>query len=1031
MAKLVLQACALVVALLAPAVVFAQASITGVARDSSGGVLPGVTVEAASPVLIEKVRSVVTDDSGGYRLVDLRPGLYSVTFTLPGFNTYRRDGIELTGSLTAVVDGEMRVGALEETITVSGETPIVDVQSTGKQSVISAETIGTVPTGRSFATLGVLLPGVNSSGNDVGGSLGDPQASISAHGGRPNDQRILQNGTAINDLQTAGAGQSGAVPNVGAAAEMSIDFGAQSAEQATGGVYINIIPRDGGNTFRSSNFFAFSNSSLAGDNFTQRLKDRGLTAVGRIDKNWDFNPGGGGPIVKDKVWFYLTARYEGAKNFAAGIFPNKNAFNPNVWTYEADTSQETYGLVTDLEDVQLRTTWQVNDKHKLAFVAAQNTHCRCPFAISPTISPEAASDRRFPQQRTLMLEWKAPLSSRILGEAVVFHKTLRWGTMHLRPSSGGGSLDEDVFEGLTPAQMALYPSLIGVTEQSTGLNYHGPGTVSNGILGVFQNTWVPNYTYRAALSYVTASHTLKLGIQDSFGFLESHTYAYEVPYRFRFNNGVPNQITQFATPFTARSDQQHDMGIFVQDRWTLGDMTLTGALRFDYFKSSYPEHVLGPAPLAPNRNFTFPAESNLNWKDLSFRTGWAYNVRGDGKTAVKASFNKYLAGQALGGLGSNTNPINRLVNVTTRSWNDANRDFVPQCDLISPDLNGECGAMANRNFGTSVAGLVTDREVREGWGKRGYNYEFSAGVQRQILPRASVDVAFFRRSYGNQAVTDDLNLSPADFDEYSIVVPSDSRLPNAGETITGLHDRKTSAFGRPVNAVTRLAKDYGKQVERWSGVDISTQFRLTNGFSAQGGISTGRTTTDQCEIFAALPELTVTAAGTAPTSTDFCRMVTPWLTQAKAFGSYTVPKLDIQVAATFQSIPGNPLTAALNVPSATIAQSLGRPLAGNAANATVNLIPAFGLTNNNPVVVLGAAAPNVSSLYGERLHQIDLRVGKIFRLGSDRRATLNLDMFNLTNSDTVTATNNNYAVLWRPTGILQARFLRISTQIEF
>jgi hypothetical protein len=138
----------------------------------------------------------------------------------------------------------------------------------------------------------------------------------------------------------------------------------------------------------------------------------------------------------------------------------------------------------------------------------------------------------------------------------------------------------------------------------------------------------------------------------------------------------------------------------------------------------------------------------------------------------------------------------------------------------------------------------------------------------------------------------------------------------------------------------------------------------------------------------------------------------------------------VQVAATFQSIPGNPLIAAFIVPSAVAAQSLGRPLAGNTANATINMIPAFGLTNNNPVPVLGAGAPTTSTFYGERLNQLDVRVGKIFRVGQ-RKATLNLDMYNLTNSDTVTATNNNYAVLWRPTSILQARFFRVSTQIEF
>ncbi|MEQ1574339.1 MAG: carboxypeptidase regulatory-like domain-containing protein [Vicinamibacterales bacterium] len=1021
--------------ILLPTAVFAQAAISGTAKDASGAVLPGVTVEAASPVLIEKVRSVVTDGSGRYQIVDLRPGAYSVTFSLAGFNTFKRDGVELTGSITVSVDAELRVGAIEETITVTGETPTVDVQSTTKQRVITADIIDTIPTGRSFATLGVLIPGIVSSGNDVGGSLGDPQASVSSHGGRSNDQRIMQGGLPINDLQTAGAGQSGAVPNVGAAAEISLDFGALSAEQATGGVSINFVPRDGGNNFKGSVFMGGSNESLAGSNFTQRVKDRGLTANGRINKNWDFNPGFGGPIKRDKLWFYATFRYEGAKNYAAGIRPNKNAFQPNVWTYEPDTSKETFGLVTDLEDEQFRVTYQATQKDKFTFSFANNTHCRCPFGIGATIAPEASSDRRFPQQRTLIGEWKSPVTNRLLVEATAFHKTLRWGTMHLRPSSGGGSLDEDVFEGITPAQIAIYPTLIGVTEQSSGLNYHGPGTASNGVLGAWNNTYVPTYTYRAAVSYVTGSHNFKAGFQDSFGYLKATTYALDVPYRYRFLNGVPNQITQFATPWTAKSDQRHDMGIFAQDRWTVDRMTFTGAIRFDYYKSDYPEQKLGPAPLAPNRNLTFPYEENLNWKDLSFRSGWAYDVGGNGKTALRVSLNKYLSGQALGGFGSNTNPILRLTNTTTRTWNDRgglgiDGDFIPQCDLTIAAANGECAAMANSAFGTSLAGQVRDLELRTGTGKRGFNYELSAAVQREILPRVSADVGYFRRWYGNFAVTDDLNRVPSDYDVYSITVPSDSRLPGGGgNIITGLYDLKPQFFGQPSNLSTVLSKNYGKQIEHWDGVDIGAQARLPNGLMIQGGTSTGKTTTDNCEIVAKLPEMLV-GAGAASSSTEFCHVETPWQTQLKGLGSYTIPRIDVSLAATFQSGPGNTLTAAYIVPTAVAAQSLGRPLSGNAANVTVNVIPAIGQTNNNPVPVVGAGAAQTSTLYGERLNQIDLRVGKIFRFGQ-RRASVNMDLYNITNSDTVTATNNNYATLWRPTAILQARFIRFSTQIDF
>ena len=131
-----------------PAAVFAQAGLAGNVKDSSGAVLPGVTVEAASPALIEKTRSVVTDGGGNYKIENVRPGTYSVTFTLPGFNTVKRDGIELAGSFVATVNADMKVGAIEETITVTGETPIVDIQSTARQQVLNKDVIEAIPTGR-------------------------------------------------------------------------------------------------------------------------------------------------------------------------------------------------------------------------------------------------------------------------------------------------------------------------------------------------------------------------------------------------------------------------------------------------------------------------------------------------------------------------------------------------------------------------------------------------------------------------------------------------------------------------------------------------------------------------------------------------------------------------------------------------------------------------------------------------------------------------------------------------------------------
>jgi len=275
----------IVTVLLCPGFAFAQASIAGGVKDTSGAVLPGVTVEASSPALIEKVRSAVTDATGQYKIVDLRPGTYTVTFTLPGFSTVKREGLELTGSFTATVDTELRVGTLEETITVTGETPTVDVQSSTRQRVVSAEVINALPTNRTHYDMVVLVPGMTASSQDVGGAGGNQQGTtVAIHGGRGDDMRVTQNGISLGTMVTAG-GKSATTYNLGAVQEVTVDYAGVSAEMAQGGVRINLIPKDGGNVFSGSGTLAFANHSMQGSNYTDDLKARGLATPGSIDRN--------------------------------------------------------------------------------------------------------------------------------------------------------------------------------------------------------------------------------------------------------------------------------------------------------------------------------------------------------------------------------------------------------------------------------------------------------------------------------------------------------------------------------------------------------------------------------------------------------------------------------------------------------------------------------------------------------------------------------------------------------------------------
>jgi hypothetical protein len=314
--------------------------------------------------------------------------------------------------------------------------------------------------------------------------------------------------------------------------------------------------------------------------------------------------------------------------------------------------------------------------------------------------------------------------------------------------------------------------------------------------------------------------------------------------------------TQRAYPFLVRTEVDHDFGLFAQDRWTRGGLTLTYGVRYDYFANSYPEHHVGSAVLAPTRDISFPAvESNLAYHDITPRLGAAWDPFGTGKTAIKVSVNKYLASLGAEDFASIMNPVTNLVVQTTRSWTDTNRNFVADCNLINTEANGECGRMANINFGKTQPGATYDPELLRGWGKRNYNWEVSAGIQHELLPRVAGDVSYFRRRFGNFVVVDDRAVAPADFDRFSIAAPADPRLPGGGGyVISGLYDLKPATFGVPVDYFVTRASNYGTHSEYWQGVDVTLSARPRGGVLLQGGLSTGRTVTDRCEIISKVPK---------------------------------------------------------------------------------------------------------------------------------------------------------------------------------
>ena len=981
-----------------PAGAFAQGSIGGVVKDGSGAVLPGVTVEAASPALIEKVRSVVTDGSGQYRIVDLRPGAYRVTFTLTGFSTVVREGVVLAGSFAATVNADLKVGAVTETVTVTAESPIVDVQSVSQQRVLDREVLDAIPTGRGLFDDAVLVPGITGSnpgitGNlmDVGGTNNLQLTVLTIHGGRSSDMRVLIDGLSIGNV--SGAGQySNFVPDSNSTQEVAIDYAAGSAELLTGGPTINLIPRDGGNTFHGSFFGTGVNSSFQGNNYTTALRAAGLSAPNALFREYDINPGGGGPILRDTLWFYSSLRWQANENYVAGDYYNLNAGNPNAWSYLPDLSRQAIFSIIQ-PDQNTRLTWQANQKNK--FTLFYEHQSRTWQDILPNISPESATQYRFPQDSMLTAGWSSPLNNRVLLEARVSHKA-------------------EHFFDVYPAAGDVYRTLIPVTEQSTGLLYRGGGNGQPGPAQPYINLSMPDIiSTMASLSYVTGTHAFKIGVVDAWGSRYTSYNQNDAGLSYRFNNGIPNQITEYATPYSTVDTLKAELGIYAQDKWTLKKFTVNTGLRFDYYDTAFPAQYLGSGTIVPTRNLLLAPTPYYSWKDLSPRLGVVYDVSGTGKTALKASFAKYV----LAGNPTNGNPASNLTTSVTRSWNDTTPlgspdYYIPQCNLLNPSQNGSCGTISDLTFGGVKPSTTFDPKTLAGWNVRPGNWEFSTSIQHQLLPRVGVNLGYFRRWYDNFTTTDNLAVAPSDYSPFSITAPTDPRLPAGGaEVVGGFYNLNPNRVGAVNNYVT-FADNFGSQIEHWNGIDASVNARLRGGLLVQGGLSTGRTTTDSCGIVSTyLSTVTLSNSIGAVQSTQMCHLQTPFLTQLKLLGTYTVPTIGLRAAATFQSYPGPAILANYVATNSLVQPSLGRPLSGGAQNVTLNVV-----------------APG--TLYGDRANQVDLRLTKLLPLGRTRTA-VNVDLYNALNANTVTALNNNFASWQTPQAIQQARLFKLSIQFDF
>ena len=977
-----------------PSAAFAQASgIAGVVKDTSGAVMPGVTVEASSPALIERVRSVTSDSQGQYKIVDLRPGTYVVTFTLPGFSTVKRDGIELPAAFTATVNADLRVGALEETVTVSGASPIVDTQTVLKRQVVSKETIDAMPTSKNWSTIGIMTVGVSSNQNDVGGSAGEHQNQLKAHGGSFND-RLVQLDGLMNSNMACNYSCTGLSTNDASTQELSYEFGAISAEVAGGGVRVNIIPKDGGNRFSGSGFLNFANNKLQGGNVDDTLKAQGIVTADSILKIYDASGALGGPLKKDKLWFFTAHRYWGYQQIRTNTF------------YESD--QSTFVFTPDLSrpgtetqrnvSSDVRLTWQMSARNKLSGYANIGPRKTEHWTLVSTLQPDASNVQNLPKNNFETFTFRSTVSSRLLFEAAMGNMTETWTREPVEDSTTSHG----------------YP----VTELNTGISFRAyPAN--------FSSNYTSLRSYRSSLTYVTGSHAFKTGLTLQEGPADTDIYTNKDTF-LTVRGGQPFQVSVRTTPYTTHERLVADLGVYAQDTWTIKRMTINAGIRWDYLKNKVGAQDAPASTWIGPRHFDELSDVP-NFKDLSPRLGVAYDLFGNGKTALKATLSRYVQTSTVG-FARLLNPFNTSVNSATRSWIDSNKDGIPQVS--------ELGPLSNSSFGQLNIATRYDPETIHGFDKRRNNWEVSATISHELVPRVSTELSYFRRAQGHFTTTDNLDVAPSDFSPYCVTAPTDSRLPNGGGyQICGLYDIAPAKFGLASNNLVTFADNYGKQSEVFNGVDFALNARLRSDLFVTGGFATGNTHFNVCDSFVDNPQtgfgLSAAAAnaGVAPVPGtgsvfSYCDFDTSWLSQIKASGSYTLPWQQIQIGGVLQNLPGQQITAQWNITQAE-PSGLGRALSGGANTSRVV-----------PLIKPG-------TMYTPRRTQLDLRLSKSFRLPGAQRLQVMADIFNVLNSNAAVgatsnageppaAINTTYGAAWlKPLNILQARYVKFGAQFTF
>ena len=938
---------------LVPSTALAQeAGLAGTATDNIGGVLPGVTVETQGPALLAP-RVAVTDFAGNYRITNLPSGTYSITFTLPGFSTVLREGIVLQGAFVADVDAEMAVGAVEETITVTGEAPLVDVKTTRQQTVLAAERVNVLPGAAGIYRGSAYVPGVTFSGPQSGLTEHTLSALPSLHGSDPNDGQPAMDGIRTGaQLQSRGEWPAGIglVTNEAMVTEVVFDTASQSAEYAQSGMRTNIVPKSGGNDFNYNIFATGTRARFSSDNQSQELKDLGFQFAPKAWE-WKFNPAAGGPIKQDKLWFFASFIEGRNKRFILDRFfdldepstpDSVKADDLRAWSKRSSAQQT------------VRITHQVTPRNKVtySFLALQAQTDRVPVEFGGRTNPEAYYF--IDSTPTVMVNgrWTVPLTNRMLFEV---HGSYQENDVNTHPQDHGGEL-----------RVSIRDTALGTNFGSTFQNHHNTDF---------------HRRMNASLSYVTGSHNFKAGVNVANNRTAlAYTPPGDIFGAWMFNGAALGVLVAGAGNSRHGIIQNCDCGIYAQDAWTLERLTVNFGVRYDWFKNSVPGGTRPAGFFAPELTLPDPVVEDIpDWKNWNGRFGGAFDLFGDGSTAVKASVGRYVAHEGTG-ITQGFSPIYPYSLLDWRSWSDLNGDGTPMDPDGTPQFD-EIAPSNNPNFGTSVI------QTTLGPAPRGTNWEYSAGVERQLMPGWSVSGMWHRRSYGNFRWTDNLNNSAADYVLAGTWTgPSDPALPASarGVQVPIYNLREGIRITGGNNFLTEATEDW----RTWNGFEVILDGELPRGGFMTGSFTAGTSTNRRCQ----------SGVEENPNSLRHCENASPYRPSAKLSGGLPLP-FDTMISGLFQVFAGAPISASYAISADDF--------------PGLNFGPGV-----DPTITVNLIEPNTE--FEEYSAELALRFSKVVTVG-DVRTRLYMDAQNLFNTARVLGRNRFFG----GGGVKNPEFLRI------